>query len=173
VPEFEPGVNYYQLYWKAFVENNLLLDDLRNQSEERNSHFQNLIKMNNSQYSQSKGEERKENRKKHNRRCAKEIRKSELCPYPDCGKYYGSEGSLNLHMKLKHQGGNKTDREKLAKTMVLCFANNKPYPEITINLPPGSIIEEVRKMNMEMSPKTAQELEEVVSTKFKNWANKI
>jgi hypothetical protein len=27
---------------------------------------------------------------------------------------YGSEGSLNLHMKLKHGGGNKTDREKLA-----------------------------------------------------------
>ena len=36
------------------------------------------------------------------------------CPYADCGKYYGSEGSLNLHIKIKHNGGNKTEREKIA-----------------------------------------------------------
>ncbi len=36
------------------------------------------------------------------------------CPYQNCDKFYGSEVSLNLHMKLKHNGGNKTDREKLA-----------------------------------------------------------
>jgi len=36
------------------------------------------------------------------------------CPYPECGKLYGSEGSLNLHIKIKHNGGNKTEREKTA-----------------------------------------------------------
>jgi hypothetical protein len=36
------------------------------------------------------------------------------CPYADCGKFYGSEGSLNLHIKIKHNGGNKTERERLA-----------------------------------------------------------
>lgn len=36
------------------------------------------------------------------------------CPYENCNKLYGSEVSLNLHIKLKHKGGNKTDREKLA-----------------------------------------------------------
>lgn len=36
------------------------------------------------------------------------------CPYAECGKFYGSEGSLNLHIKIKHNGGNKTEREKLA-----------------------------------------------------------
>lgn len=36
------------------------------------------------------------------------------CPYEDCKKTYGSEVSLNLHIKLKHNGGNKTEREKLA-----------------------------------------------------------
>ncbi len=36
------------------------------------------------------------------------------CPYSNCDKFYGSEVSLNLHMKLKHNGGNKTDRERLA-----------------------------------------------------------
>ncbi len=48
------------------------------------------------------------------RRCAAEIVKSYTCPYPECKRCYGSEGSLNLHIKIKHNGGNKTDRIKLA-----------------------------------------------------------
>lgn len=36
------------------------------------------------------------------------------CPYNDCKKSYGGEVSLNLHIKLKHGGGNKTERESLA-----------------------------------------------------------
>jgi hypothetical protein len=36
------------------------------------------------------------------------------CPYDNCNKKYGSAVSLNLHIKLKHNGGNKTEREKLA-----------------------------------------------------------
>lgn len=53
------------------------------------------------------------NRKK-NRRLAIEIEKNFTCPYERCYKVYGSDVSLNLHIKLKHNGGNKTDREKLA-----------------------------------------------------------
>ena len=53
------------------------------------------------------------NRKK-NRRLAAEIEKKFDCPYDKCYKMYGSDVSLNLHIKLKHNGGNKTDREKLA-----------------------------------------------------------
>jgi hypothetical protein len=56
-------------------------------------------------------------RKKHFRRCANEIEKKFNCPYDGCPKYYGSEGSLNLHMKLKHNAGSKTEREKLAKQL--------------------------------------------------------
>ena len=37
-----------------------------------------------------------------------------MCSYPNCNKFYGSEVSLNLHIKLKHNGGNKTERERLA-----------------------------------------------------------
>lgn len=53
------------------------------------------------------------NRKK-NRRLAIDIEKNFTCPYENCHKIYGSDVSLNLHIKLKHNGGNKTDREKLA-----------------------------------------------------------
>jgi hypothetical protein len=45
----------------------------------------------------------------------KELEREQPCPYERCGKQYASEGSLNLHIKEKHNGGNKTDREKLAK----------------------------------------------------------
>jgi hypothetical protein len=48
------------------------------------------------------------------RRCAVEIDRSFKCPYASCDKFYGSEGSLNLHIKIKHNGGNKTEREKIA-----------------------------------------------------------
>jgi hypothetical protein len=48
------------------------------------------------------------------RRTAAEIEREYICPYPECGKLYGSEGSLNLHIKIKHNGGNKTEREKMA-----------------------------------------------------------
>lgn len=54
--------------------------------------------------------------KKKNRRTSQEIEKTYQCPYEKCNKLYGSDVSLNLHIKLKHQGGNKTDREKVAVT---------------------------------------------------------
>ena len=60
----------------------------------------------------------KNGRKKHIRRCANEIEKSFECPYKKCGRFYGSEGSLNLHMKKKHNAGSKTAREKIAKEIV-------------------------------------------------------
>ena len=62
-------------------------------------------------------------RKKHLRRTAREIDRSFICPYDTCAKVYGSEGSLNLHIKIKHNGGNKTDREKLAKSLVAAHLN--------------------------------------------------
>ena len=79
-------------------------------------------------------------RKKHNRRCANEIERELDCPYAKCNKAYASEGSLNLHIKNKHNGGNKTDREKIAKSIVYHKANGiEINPRIKVNLPPGLI----------------------------------
>lgn len=52
--------------------------------------------------------------RKKSRRTAEEIEKKHSCPYPKCFRTYGSDVSLNLHIKLKHNGGSKTDREKAA-----------------------------------------------------------
>ena len=68
-------------------------------------------------------------RKKHVRRTAKEIHRELECPYAKCTKSYASEGSLNLHIKIKHNGGNKTDREKIAKSIVYAKANGYEISE--------------------------------------------
>ncbi len=36
------------------------------------------------------------------------IQKVFECPFDKCGRNYGSDVSLNLHMKLKHKSGTKT-----------------------------------------------------------------
>ena len=56
--------------------------------------------------------------KKKNRRMAVEIQKDFACPYGNCYKMYGSDVSLNLHIKIKHHGGNKSDRDKVAVSRV-------------------------------------------------------
>ena len=71
------------------------------------------------------------NRKK-NRRLAVEIEKKFTCPYGKCYKVYGSDVSLNLHIKLKHNGGNKSDREKLAEAICFAELNGNPSPKISL-----------------------------------------
>ena len=43
-----------------------------------------------------------EEKRKRHRRTATEIARHYRCPIDDCPKSYGSEGSLNQHIKLKH-----------------------------------------------------------------------
>ena len=91
------------------------------------------------------------NRKKHNRRTSNMIAKQYTCPYRNCGKFYGSDGSLNLHIKIKHNGGSKTDREKLAKTIIVAFMKghlSEVIDKIDLNLPPGTISKAARKYGL-------------------------
>ena len=45
-----------------------------------------------------------------------------------------------MHIKIKHNGGNKTDREKIAKSLVYAKVNGMLIPEnLEVNLPPGSV----------------------------------
>ncbi|CDW79200.1 zinc c2h2 type family protein [Stylonychia lemnae] len=95
--------------------------------------------------------DRMHKRKKHLRRTAAEIERDFTCPYADCGKFYGSEGSLNLHIKIKHNGGNKTEREKLAKTLVQAYINgsiNRELDQLDLNLPPGALQKAVKKAGL-------------------------
>ena len=127
LPEYEPKANYYKKYWELYFENEKLMEEVNLESKERNEVLKEIIgietfydgnieKLSSERYLHN-------GRKRHNRRCADELDKQFKCPYEGCSKLYGSEGSLNLHIKLKHNGGNKTDREKIAKSLV--YANAK------------------------------------------------
>lgn len=90
-------------------------------------------------------------RKIHNRKTVAELERNHSCPYEGCGKPYASEGALNLHIKNKHNGGNKTDREKLAKNLIICKAKGIIIPDkLEINLPPG-IVRERAEMIKQLS----------------------
>ena len=103
-------------------------------------------------------------RKRHNRRCAEQISKGFTCPYEQCGKNYGSEGSLNLHIKLKHNGGNKTDREKIAKSLVYAKATgmNLPTEQLTaqLNLPPGIIYQAAESAGITLDDHSLKKMED-------------
>jgi hypothetical protein len=104
-------------------------------------------------------------RKKHHRRCAADIKRQLECPYPNCMKLYGSEGSLNLHIKIKHNGGNKTDREKIAKSIVIAKVNGIELNEdikMAVNLPPGSLEKAAQMLNVTIDNRSLQNLEKNV-----------
>jgi len=114
--------------------------------------------------------ENNKKRKKHNRRAAYEVEKAFTCPYDDCNKFFGSDGSINLHIKLKHKGGTKTEREDAAKIIVHAYAeavnknginasnvviDPKILDQIGICIPPGIIIQTARKSKLFSTEKLA------------------
>lgn len=147
MPGYDPSKQYYEAYWDLYLQNEQLMSSVCSESLKRDEiltdillietfYEENLEKLSSQRYLHN-------GRKRHNRRCADEIQKGFTCPYEQCCKVYGSEGSLNLHIKLKHNGGNKTDREKIAKSLVYAKATglNLPTEQLTaqLNLPPGII----------------------------------
>lgn len=147
MPEYNQTANYYEKYWELYLQNETLMEKLSTDSLDRDALLQKMISIenfyeDNLEKLQSNERYLHNGRKKHNRRCANDIERGFLCPYDQCSKLYGSEGSLNLHIKIKHNGGNKTDREKIAKSLVYARASGMSVPsEIAkqVNLPPGSI----------------------------------
>ena len=70
------------------------------------------------------------------RRTADMIDKNFSCPFPACDKKFGTDVSLNLHMKLKHNSGTKSEREALAKEICLAEERGEELKE-GLNFPPG------------------------------------
>ena len=71
---------------------------------------------------------------------------------------------MNLHIKIKHNGGNKTDREKNAKTIVVLGRQGIRYDHILseINLPPGQVTEAAESLGFTLEPKMLERFEEDV-----------
>ncbi|EAS00246.1 zinc finger, C2H2 type family protein (macronuclear) [Tetrahymena thermophila SB210] len=111
------------------------IDEFIQDKEELKSKVDELEKLVNDKL-KSRQESPKEQKKK-NRRCAQEINKEFRCPYENCSKSYGSDISMNLHIKLKHNGGSKTEREQLAKKVWEAKMSNQVLPDLDIAFPPG------------------------------------
>lgn len=129
-PPFSLSTNYFKEFWRMYLMNDVLVSSLKEISMEKviieqklksyesiNSEFEKLLKP------QAK-----------NRRTASEIKKSFFCPYRGCLRPYGTEVALNLHIKKKHKGGNKSDREDFARELFLSFRLNRPIPKTNLNL---------------------------------------
>jgi hypothetical protein len=41
------------------------------------------------------------------------LNKNIGCPYPSCDRHYASTLALDLHIKLKHNGGTKKERKQI------------------------------------------------------------
>jgi hypothetical protein len=54
-------------------------------------------------------------------------------------------------MKLKHNAGSKTEREKLAKSLVWAYSNgNDLNKQANINLPPGTIEKAAKSLGIKL-----------------------
>lgn len=70
-----------------------------------------------SQYQQENNKNVRENFKhkplkkpRNHRKSKAHISNQYSCTYPDCNRCYDSSVSLNLHIKIKHNGGTKKER---------------------------------------------------------------
>jgi hypothetical protein len=128
MPKYNPDKKYLDSYWNLFCQNESLLGKIEQASVARDEMLIKIINIEQGYLDYmhkpdtEEDELNKKNRKNHDRRHAAEIERSYDCPYKCCDKQYGSEGSMNLHIKIKHMGGNKTEREKAAKHIVWCHA---------------------------------------------------
>lgn len=67
-----------------------------------------------------------------------------------------------MHIKIKHNGGNKTDREAIAKSIVIAKVNGMTLTDefsMNVNLPPGSLQKAAELLNVELEGKCLQKLE--------------
>lgn len=103
----EQNYKYYQEFLKIFETNRILKTELSCLLKERNDLKQMIARLERRNkkvcptFNHRELDDIYTNRKRH-RRGKNEIRRMYECEYPNCRKKYGSEGSLNQHIKLKH-----------------------------------------------------------------------
>ena len=143
MPDYDFRKNYDTEFYNLFIQNQHLLEQVENEASERNDILTQIYRITDfydNNVAKMKAERYQSGRKIHERKKMSELERGFQCPYDSCGKQYASEGAVNLHIKIKHNGGNKTEREKLAKSLVYCKAKGFEIPEkLDVNLPPGIV----------------------------------
>eukprot|EP01016_Furgasonia_blochmanni_P040705 TRINITY_DN5215_c0_g1_i10.p1 TRINITY_DN5215_c0_g1~~TRINITY_DN5215_c0_g1_i10.p1 ORF type:complete len:230 (-),score=20.81 TRINITY_DN5215_c0_g1_i10:61-750(-) len=104
-PPEDHNLNYYQEYCRLFIANVVLTTQMKELVSEKNELLAKLgrLEMTTSQYTGGNaGLDPNDDKKRRFRRTATEIDRHYRCPVDPCQKSYGSEGSLNQHIKIKH-----------------------------------------------------------------------
>jgi hypothetical protein len=99
----DENFSYYHEYCRLFLANTVLLTEMRQLFSERNEFASRFGKLEKKGEEIRQGEKFENDRKKRFRRTANEIERHYRCPIDTCQRSYGSEGSLNQHIKIKHQ----------------------------------------------------------------------
>jgi hypothetical protein len=93
-------------YMRLYIANVVLTQQLKELLSEKSDLVNRVSKLESRKYdfrqSETPCEDSYDERKRRLRRPACEINRHYQCPEKNCQKSYGSEGSLNQHMKLKH-----------------------------------------------------------------------
>jgi hypothetical protein len=116
----DPNISFYKEYCRLYLNNVQLIDQVSlnetqvKSAQENNRQLELLVisslktYTNNSSGQNNANPEdrhRTEHKNTRLRRTAGEIARHYVCNYEKCQKSYGSEGSLNQHIKLKHSTG--------------------------------------------------------------------
>lgn len=112
LPSYDENRNYHAEFWKMYITTHVQIAQLK-QLEAQVNKFRDKLEAS-EKLEAAINEMKKLTCKKKNRRAAKDISKDFPCPYAGCFKAYGSDVSLNLHIKSVHNGGTKTERQHLA-----------------------------------------------------------
>ena len=100
--EADTNFNYYHEFCRLHLANVVLMSQMRELVNERNELSTKFTKLEKKGEEIREGDKSEENRTKRFRRTADEIERHYRCPVDTCQRSYGSEGSLNQHLKLKH-----------------------------------------------------------------------
>ena len=97
------NVQYYNHYCNLYTANVMLLEKIKDTLSHKEELINKLKKIReSSEQVLTTFEEKNGTKKKRHRRSAQEVDRHFHCPILKCDKSYGSEGSLNQHIKQKH-----------------------------------------------------------------------
>jgi hypothetical protein len=100
--EGDANFSYYHEFCRLHLANVVLLSQMRELFNERNELTGRFGKLEKKAREIEEGERGDDDKKKRFRRTANEIERHYRCPVDTCQRSYGSEGSLNQHIKIKH-----------------------------------------------------------------------
>lgn len=150
VPQYNPNVCFNKEFYSLLVKNHELLkkisqvDFAKQDTSEKiynivDYYDKHILRLTNERYKQGMSNKiRKFTHRKKN----EDLERNQTCPYESCSKVYNTECALSNHIKLKHNGGTKTDRENLAKGLIMFKLQGglkMPDKQLKYNLPPGII----------------------------------